>query len=52
MQQAVKLSGVSRATLYRLLADAKVTRYRVPGHRSIYVNRRELLEALLPRRLP
>ena len=52
IDRAVDEFGVSRSTLFRLIADAKVSRYRRAGDRRSYVSRTEVSAVLEFRAVP
>jgi DNA-binding transcriptional regulator PaaX len=47
--QAVEEFGLSRVTLFRMMATGELTRYRVKGQRASLVDRREVRQQLQPR---
>lgn len=52
IQAAAERYGVSRRTLYRLLASGRLTRYRRPGDNRTYLEVRELDDELRLRPMP
>jgi excisionase family DNA binding protein len=47
--EAAQEFGLSRATLFRMMADGELTRYRVKGRRASLIDRREVRQQLEPR---
>lgn len=52
MEDAVKVVGVSKSNLYKLVHEKKIPHYKSKGGKLTYFNREELLQWLLAVRIP